>query len=339
MQGLNPFSRMQNDGGRPAPVRSAPARPVPSQQRVQRRDPAPSRLAYRLNRMMLRPFMRRLIHIGIPAFLAALVAGIWLSDETRRANLTGGIDGLVDKVQHREAFMVKMMTIEGASPVVDKGLRAMLPVDLPASSFDIDLDTLRERVLKLDAVEAVDLRIKPGGILSAVVTERQPAMLWRHARGIELLDKTGHRVASATSREVRGDLPIIAGEGADRAAAEALALIDAAGPILPRLRGLERVGERRWDVVLDRGQRIKLPAEGALQALERAIALDRAQDMLDRDIAVVDLRHAARPVVRLELGAQNAIRVARGQPELDANGQPIDPELAKKANKTSKKNG
>jgi cell division protein FtsQ len=339
MQGLNPFGRMQGESGRPAPMRHAPLRPQPAQQRVQRRDPAPSRLAYRLNRMMLRPIMRRLVHIGIPAFLTVLVAGIWLSDETRRANLTGGIDGVVDKFQHREAFMVKMMTIEGASPVVDKGLRAMVPVELPASSFDIDLETLRERVLKLDAVEAVDLRVKPGGILSAVVTERVPVMLWRHARGIELLDKTGHRVASATSREVRGDLPIIAGEGADRAAAEALALIDAAGPILPRLRGLERVGERRWDVVLDRGQRIKLPAEGALQALERAIALDRAQDMLDRDIAVVDLRHAARPVVRLELGAQNAIRVARGQPELDANGQPIDPELAKKANKTSKKNG
>ena len=339
MQGLNPFSRMQGEGGRPAPVRHVPSRPAPVQQRVQRRDPAPSRLAYRLNRMMLRPIMRRLIHIGIPAFLAALVAGIWLSDETRRAHLTGGIDGIVDKVQHREAFMVKMMTIEGASPVVDKGLRAMLPVELPASSFDIDLDTLRERVLKLDAVEAVDLRIKPGGILSAVVTERVPVVMWRHARGIELLDKTGHRVASATSREVRGDLPIIAGEGADRAAAEALALIDAAGPILPRLRGLERVGERRWDVVLDRGQRIKLPADGALQALERAIALDRAQDMLARDIAVVDLRHAARPVVRLGLEAQNAIRVARGQPELDANGQPIKPEDAKKSDKISKKNG
>ncbi len=60
MQGLNPFSRMQGEGGRPAPVRHVPSRPAPVQQRVQRRDPAPSRLAYRLNRMMLRPFMRRM---------------------------------------------------------------------------------------------------------------------------------------------------------------------------------------------------------------------------------------------------------------------------------------
>ena len=40
-----------------------------------RRDPAPSRLAYRLNRMMLRPLIRRLVRIGLPAFMAALVVG------------------------------------------------------------------------------------------------------------------------------------------------------------------------------------------------------------------------------------------------------------------------
>ncbi|WP_323010420.1 cell division protein FtsQ/DivIB [Paracoccus sp. (in: a-proteobacteria)] len=340
MQGLNPFQRGQGADSRPAPARPAPARPAPVQQRTPRRDPAPSRLAYRLNRLMLRPLVRRLVHVGLPAFLAALVAGIWLSDDTRRANLTGGIDAVVDHVQHRDEFMVKMMTIEGASPVVDKGLRAMLPVELPASSFDLDLEKLRERVLKLDAVEAVDLRIKPGGVLSAVVTERVPVVLWRHARGIELLDKTGHRVASVTSRDVRGDLPIIAGEGADRAAPEALALIDAAGPILPRLRGLERMGERRWDVVLDRGQRIKLPEDKALQALERVIALDRAQHMLDRDITVVDLRQEARPVVQLGLEAQNAIRQARGQPELGPDGKPLEAgATAGKATNTTKKSG
>lgn len=323
MQGLNPFHRGKGDA-RSAPIRHAPMRPVPAQQRVQRRDPAPSRLAYRLNRMMLRPLVRRLVHIGLPAFLAAMVAGIWLSDDTRRANLTGGIDAIVDRIQHRDAFMVKSMEIEGASPVVDKGLRAMLPVELPASSFDLDLEKLRERVLKLDAVETVDLRVKPGGVLSAVVTERVPAVLWRHSRGIEMLDKTGHRVASTTSREVREDLPIIAGKGADRATAEAMALIDAAGPILPRLRGLERVGERRWDVVLDRGQRIKLPADKALQAFERVIALNHAQYMLERDITMIDLRQETRPVVRLGLEAQNAIRRARGQPEIGPDGKPLD---------------
>ncbi|WP_243698542.1 cell division protein FtsQ/DivIB [Paracoccus alkanivorans] len=289
-----------------------------------KRDPAPSRLKYRLERMWLTPLYRRLVRVGLPAFLIAMTAGLWLADEGRRAALSEGLAGLVERVQNREAFQVTMMTIEGASPAVDKALRGMLPVDLPASSFDIDLAALRLQVLQLDAVESIDLRIKPGGILSATVTERQPALLWRHARGIDMLDKSGHRVASVTSRDVRPNLPLIAGDGADLVTQEALALIDAAGPILPRLRGLVRKGERRWDVILDKGQMIMLPAEGAVTALEAAIALDHAQDMLGRDISVVDLRDPSRPIVRLGLDARNTLRTARGMLPLGPDGKVIE---------------
>ncbi|AUH33976.1 cell division protein FtsQ/DivIB [Paracoccus tegillarcae] len=286
-----------------------------------KRDPAPSRLAYRLERMWLTPLYRRVFRVGLPAFVLAMSVGIWLSDEDRRAALSDGITGMVDKVQSRDEFQVRMMTVEGASPAVDKALRAMLPVDLPASSFDIDLTALRLQVIALDAVEKIELRIKPGGILSAVVTERVPVMLWRHARGIDMLDKAGHRVAGVTAREMRPDLPIIAGDGADQAAHEALALIDAAGPVLPRLRGLQRQGERRWDVVLDHGQRILLPETDAVRALERAIEMQRQQDLLGRDISVIDLRDPARPVVRMGVDARNTIRGARGLPLLGPDGQ------------------
>ena len=287
---------------------------------VRKRDPAPSRLTYRLHRMWLTPLWRRLVRLGLPAFLLAMVVGIWLSDEHRRAALNEGIAAMVDKVQSRDEFMVRMMTIEGASAPVDKALRAMLPVDLPASSFDIDLTALRLQVMALDAVETVELRIKPGGILSAQVTERQPALLWRHRRGIDILDAAGHRVASVTSRDMRRDLPLIAGQGADLAAPEAMQLIDAAGRILPRVRGLVRRGERRWDVVLDRGQRIMLPEEGAVLALQKLLARYRDMDLLGRDISVIDLRNPARLVTRLGIDAQNTIRGARGLPLLAADG-------------------
>lgn len=274
--------------------------------------------------MWLKPLYRRVIRVGVPSFLIALTAGLWLADDDRRATLSNGIGNVVDKVQSREEFQVRMMTVEGASPVVDRALRGMLPVDLPASSFDIDLTAMRFQVMQLDAVESIDLRIKPGGILSAVVEERVPALLWRHATGIEILDAGGHRVASVTARDVRPDLPLIAGEGADLATDEALQLLDAAGPILPRVRGLVRRGERRWDLVLNHGQRILLPAEGAVIALEAAIALDRAQDMLGRDINLVDLRDPSTPVLRLGIDARNSIREARGLPLLGPDGTVVD---------------
>jgi cell division protein FtsQ len=80
-------------------------------------------------------------------------------------------------------------------------------------------------------------------------------------------------------------------------------LFRAAQPLAGRLRGLVRVGERRWDVVLDRDQRILLPENAPVQALERVIALSEAQDILERDLAAVDMRISARPTLRMNKAA------------------------------------
>ena len=107
----------------------------------------------------------------------------------------------------------------------------------------------------------------------------------------------------ARARGLYPELPLMAGDGADRHVEEALQLYAAAGPLRARIQGLVRVGERRWDVVLDRDQRILMPESGAVQALERVIALSQAQDMLERNLLVVDMRLAVRPTIRLAQAA------------------------------------
>lgn len=105
------------------------------------------------------------------------------------------------------------------------------------------------------------------------------------------------------SRADRPDLPLLIGEGANarRAVPEALALHAAAAPIHDRVRALVRVGERRWTLALDRGQKIMLPEEGAEAALRFALALHAAPELtlLDRDVRAVDLRLPDRPTLRL----------------------------------------
>ena len=93
--------------------------------------------------------------------------------------------------------------------------------------------------------------------------------LRRRLLGAGLIGLAGSLVPGLASRADRPDLPVIVGEGADEAAAEALELVDAAGPMMKRLRGLVRMGDRRWDMVLDRNQRLLLPEDRPVQALER----------------------------------------------------------------------
>lgn len=277
-----------------------------------RHDPAPSYWAYKMQRLWLTPLFRVLFRVGLPAFALSLVLGAVLMDEGRRAAIAGGIDGIKEKFQARPEFRVNLVSVEGASPDLADAVRARLAVKLPLSSFDLDLDALRLKAEELDAVDTAELAVRSGGILQVTIKEREPALIWRTVDGLTLLDATGHRVAGLASRADRSDLPVIAGEGADAAAAEALALMDAAGPLMPRLRGLIRVGDRRWDMVLDRNQTLMLPDDRPVQALERLLALDQAEDLLKRDLAAVDLRNEKRPVLRLADHALTEARRARG---------------------------
>lgn len=277
-----------------------------------RRDPAPSRIAYRMNRLWLTPAFRTLLRVGVPAFLLAFGTGIFLASDSRRAALTEGWAELRDAVKNRPEFLVTLLSVEGASPEVADRVRSALALPLPQSSLDLDLTAARDRVAGIDAVQDVLLRIQPGGILQAVVTEREPVVVWRTPERLVMLDETGHPVSELSARADRADLPLIAGDGADRAIPEALRILTSAGPLLPRLRGLVRMGERRWDLVLDRDQRILLPVREPVRALERLIALDMAQDLLSRDIRAVDLRQQSRPTLQLAPHALTEMRRLRG---------------------------
>ncbi len=149
------------------------------------------------------------------------------------------------------------------------------------------------------------MRLQPGGVLQITVDERETVALWRTHDGLFRIDEEGVYIGLAHERADYPDLPILAGEGADQAVSEAKALMQVAAPLGSRLKGLVRMGARRWDVVLDREQRIMLPEEGAVSALERVIALDQVQDVFERDLARVDMRLAHRPTIRMN---ENAVQ-------------------------------
>ncbi|WP_299784919.1 cell division protein FtsQ/DivIB [uncultured Marivita sp.] len=275
-----------------------------------RPDPAPSRLKYRMERLMLTPLFRFLLRFGLPCLLTFGAASWWLSVDQNRMKIIDTYADLRAQVESRPEFMVNMMAVDGASDLVAEGIRQMLPLDFPISSFDLDLEAMRETVVSLDPVKSARLYVRQGNVLQVDVVERIPVVLWRNDRGLQLLDDEGVLVGPAFVRSDWPELPLIVGDGANTHVDEALELVAAAEPLSTRLRGLVRMGERRWDVVLDRGQRILLPETEAVQALERVIAMDQAVDMLERDLVAVDLRLPNRPTLRMTDGAvQELLRI------------------------------
>jgi cell division protein FtsQ len=238
----------------------------------------------------------------LPAFVLAFGVGLYLADTERREALGSVYTDLHERLKNRPEFLVNLLSVEGASPELSEAVRNTLALPLPQSSLDLDLEAARARIATLSAVATVDVRVQSGGILQVVIQERVPAFVWRD----------GMRVAEVSNRNDRADLPLIVGPGAEKAIAEARQILASAGPLLPRLRGLVRMGERRWDIVLDRDQRILLPVRQPVLALERLIALDQAQDLLGRDVLAVDLRLQSRPSLRLSPYALAEMRRLRG---------------------------
>ncbi len=271
-----------------------------------RRDNAPSRWAYRFERLMLTPLFRLFLRVVVPFVVVAGAATVWLSDADRRESLNLAVNDLRREIATRPEFMVSAMTVDGASQGTSEDIRDILSLSFPTSSFDLDLPAIRERVEELPAIASVAVRVRPGGILELNVAERTPVVVWRTHEGLTLVDPEGNVTGPAISRAAHAQMPLIAGEGAEHHVQEALRLFSAAAPLSDRVIGLVRVGERRWDLVLDRGQRIKLPEQGAVEALDRVVALNHAEELLERDIKVVDMRLAHRPTVQLTEQAVDA---------------------------------
>nr|WP_281493971.1 cell division protein FtsQ/DivIB [Jannaschia sp. S6380] len=261
-----------------------------------------------MHRLWLTPLFRALVRTGIPSFGFVFLFTWYINDAERITAIIDGWDRMVTSIQDRPEFTVSLLRIEGASEDLQSDIQEALPIDLPLSQFQLDMDALRTLLLELDPVLDAEVRIKAGGVLLLKITERQPAVAWQRDRGVEILDATGHRVATLDDLSTAGALPLVAGEGADAHVPEALALIDAAAPITDRLVGLTRIGNRRWDVVLTRDQRIALPEIGPAAALDRALAMHAAKDVLARDVAMVDLRLPDRPVLRLSEPAREELR-------------------------------
>jgi cell division protein FtsQ len=279
------------------PVVRQPARPV-------RRDPAPSRLRYRLNRLWLRPSFRRMVNFGVPMLAGLLATWTLAAELDLKARATEAVVDLREALIDRPQFLITEIAIPDVSADLAEAIREASFVTLPVNSLEVDVSAVRDRVEALAAVERARVRALAGGVLEIRAIERIPVVVWRSDSGLELLDQSGVRVAEIDSRLRRTDLPLIVGDGGAENVPEALTLLGEARQIGPRIRGLVRMGERRWDVVLDRDQVIRLPEADPVAALRRVMALDATEGLLARDVTVVDMRDPDRPMLRLTEHAQ-----------------------------------
>ena len=276
-------------------------------------DPSPSRFRYRFERLWLKPSVRQVVRIWLPLAIAGGAFWVASNDPVIREAVQAKWTQTYDTVAARPELQVSGVVFADVSEDLQQQILAVTGIELPISSLELDVTKVKAAIETLDAVQSAEVRVLGGGMLEIATVERAPVVVWRDGDSLRLVDADGHRVADIARRSARGDLPLIVGMGAEAVVGEAINLVDVIAPVADRLRGFVRVGERRWDVVLDRGQTIMLPEYGAVTALRRVVALHQAEDLLNRDVTVVDMRNGERPVLRLTDEAIAELRRLRAE--------------------------
>jgi cell division protein FtsQ len=219
-------------------------------------------------------------------------------------------------------FGLDRVTISGIAGLSEREILGYAGLSPRASLPFLSVAEIRDRLERVPLIRSASVRKLYPGELAITLVERTPFALWQKNGELNVVAADGAVID--TLRDARlAALPLVVGEGANEKAADFLALLDAAGPLRPRIRAGMLVAGRRWTLKMDNGLDVRLPELGAADAVARLVRLEREQRILDKDVLAVDLRIADRVIVRLSEEAASARaeavkkRIGRGTKGID----------------------
>lgn len=244
----------------------------------------------------------RLFSFGLGGLLvAATIYGLVLGGQVARGG--AALAGLADMATARAGFALSRVVVSGRHQTRREAILAALDLKLGQSLLMIDCDAARARLLKLDWVSDAEVqRILPGTLYIDVV-ERRPLAVWQHDGRLMLIDEQGHTIERVSAQDL-ASFPHVVGRGAENHAADLFTALARFPMLESRVRAAVRVGDRRWNLALDNGITIALPAENMETALSDVIKLDREFALLSRDVTTIDLRFKDRWIIRVPPGAK-----------------------------------
>ncbi|MGB1235222.1 MAG: cell division protein FtsQ/DivIB [Planktomarina sp.] len=294
------------------PIKAMPLRQTGFQASRRGNDPAPSRMQYKMDRWLLSPLFKSVVRVGIPGAIVAALALTFLSNEAAKERFTAKVSEAQQSVASRPEYQIEGVSVAGASPQLQIEVTRALGLSFPSSGLDLDLAALQTSLTDLPAIEKAHVALAPHGLLQVNVQEVPAVAVWRSVNGLHLVSGEGDILRDLAQRVDAPTVPLIAGAGAPDHLVEAAVLLAEATPIAADVRGLVRVGQRRWDIVLTGDRKIALPETSPVDALRQVLVLAESRDLLNRDISVVDFRVPHRPTVRLKPHVVEALRQARG---------------------------
>ena len=167
------------------------------------------------------------------------------------------------------------------------------------SIFDIDIKEVQQNIMTLPWIKNVVVRRQMPNVISIYIQEKTPIAIWQNKGKYWPIDEKGD-IIKDTSKKL-DDVVLVVGKEANKHAPALKFLLSHYPTIDTRVKSVIRVGDRRWNLMLDdaeNGLIIQLPESHLDTALERVVRMDDKEHILSKEIQLIDVRLPDRFIVQ-----------------------------------------
>jgi cell division protein FtsQ len=229
---------------------------------------------------------RPLFALSAGLVLFVVIAGLFVGGYVGRT--IRGIGNGVDVLEADAGFGIQNIEIAGNSRTPTATLGAALGLSHDQSIFNVDLQAARRRLMALDWVAEADVKRRYPDTIIVHIVEKLPFALWQGPQGVFVVERSGGLITSKNIAPF-AKLPKLAGVGGN-SGADIVDAISTHRAVAARVSVMERIGQRRWNLILNDGVTVKLPEADWQKQLDVLDHLIIDKGVLERDISEIDLR-------------------------------------------------
>jgi cell division protein FtsQ len=232
-------------------------------------------------RRQTRPGLRAILRSSLAIGICAMITVGYVE---RERFLDGVITASVES-----GLRLQTIEVKGRSHTPKSVILAASELALGEPMLTISLAALHERLSTIGWIDEVAVERRMPSTIRIVLTERIPMALLQTEAGHRVIDQTG-TIISGADPSVFGHLTVVAGTSAAPNAGPILNILQTEPELFADVWAVTYQSERRWDVHLRNGIRVRLPETDPRTAWSKLAIIDLSKQITNRDLAVIDMR-------------------------------------------------
>lgn len=245
--------------------------------------------------------LRRVGIVGA-AFILCVWAMSWFILSGGHIKTADWMKGQALNLTQRAGFEVNEILVEGRKNTNAQLILTLINVGKGDPIFLFNPQQAKSKIEEISWVERAHIERRLPDTIYIGLTEREPFALWHNDDVLSVVDIKGTVITSDNITDFK-DLMMIRGDHAAKKAKGLFQVLSGEKALHTMIDHAELVDQRRWDLILKDGKKIKLPEKDIAIAIKHVMKRDEKDGILGTEsITDIDARYKGRLIVRTKLG-------------------------------------